>query len=69
MSNNKPFDTLYMLLTIILMLFILIAVNLLLLKFSCNKTTNANKNNKKPIILKTLNNTELNQIPLAPTGS
>ncbi len=58
-----------MLLTITLILSTLVIVNLLLLKFSCNKTIKINKIDKKPIVLKTqFYNKEDKQI-LAPTGS
>ena len=58
-----------MLTTITLSLFALVIVNLLLLKYSCNKIIKPSKANKKPVTLKPeltiLDTTEV----LAPTGS
>lgn len=58
-----------MLATITLTLAILVIVNFLLLKFSCNKTLKINKINKKPIVLKTQINTQETKQILALTGS
>lgn len=58
-----------MLATITLTLTILVIVNFLLLKFSCNKTLKINKINKKPIVLKTQINTQETKQILALTGS
>lgn len=48
---------------------ILGAVNLLLLKFSCNKTVNKSQTTKKPAIIKPHFTSELDSETLAPTGS
>lgn len=58
-----------MLLTITLILTGLVIVNLLLLKFSCNKTKRTSKIDKKPIILRTRIVIPENSQTLAPTGS
>ncbi|MEL0456579.1 hypothetical protein WJN01_10090 [Flavobacteriaceae bacterium SZ-1-7] len=54
-----------MILTITLVLSTLIAINFLLLKFSCNKTNRKSEITKRPVILKL----EDRSIVLAPTGS
>lgn len=54
-----------MLLTITLIISALVAINFLLLKFSCNKTSKPKTARKKPIVF-TLNQ---GQKRLAPTGS
>jgi len=53
-----------MFLTITLTLALLVTVNFLLLKFSCNKTEKKRKT-RQPVVLKLDNNSE----KLAPTGS
>ncbi len=60
-----------MLLTITLILSSLVTLNLLLLKFSCNKTTKHLKSGKKPVVLKPqIHQLEKEKEPqLAPTGS
>ncbi|WP_396601222.1 hypothetical protein [Algibacter sp. R77976] len=58
-----------MLLTITLIISCLVIINLILLKFSCNKTIKSKKIDKKPIVLRTqVVNSSTAQI-LAPTGS
>ncbi len=54
-----------MLINITFTIGILVAVNFLLLKLSCNKTPKKGKTNKAAIILRPDTETE----PLAPTGS
>ncbi len=58
-----------MIYTITISLLVLIAINFLLLRFSCNKTNKKAKVNNKPIIL----STKVTSLPvsekLAPTGS
>ncbi len=58
-----------MLFTISLSVFILVIVNLLLLKFSCNKTSKTNKQEKKPVKLTPKITIEQDSERLAPTGS
>ncbi len=58
-----------MLLTITISIFALVIFNLLLLKFSCNKTTRKNTVDKKPVILKPHFTIESASHNLAPTGS
>ncbi|MDG2178746.1 MAG: hypothetical protein P8K68_08175 [Algibacter sp.] len=58
-----------MLLTITLILFSLVTFNLLLLKFSCNKTVRKTKINKKPVVLRTRITMAQTSEKLAPTGS
>ena len=58
-----------MLLKITIVLLSLVLVNLLLLKFSCNKTKKVSKNTDKPVILKPQTTIELASQELAPTGS
>ncbi|WP_339893637.1 hypothetical protein [uncultured Algibacter sp.] len=58
-----------MLLTITLILSGLVTINLLLLKFSCNKTARVTKIDKKPVVLRTRNITPSTSQILAPTGS
>lgn len=62
-----------MVITIILVLSSLVALNFLLLIFSCNKTSKVVKN-KKPLVIKqnkptTVVSTQLQTGQLAPTGS
>ena len=58
-----------MLLTITISLFVLVAINLLLLKFSCNKTLKPTEVNKKPVVLRPQIQIESVELTLAPTGS
>lgn len=58
-----------MLLTLTFSLAILVAINLLLLKFSCNKTNKVNKVDKKPVVLKPQITLDQEPQRLAPTGS
>ena len=58
-----------MLLTITISISALVIINLLLLKYSCNKTEKTTKINKKPVILRSLTSTESGAEILAPTGS
>lgn len=58
-----------MLLTITLILSGLVTINLLLLKFSCNKTDRASKIDKKPVVLRTRIAMPSTSQTLAPTGS
>ncbi len=58
-----------MLLTITLILSGLVIINLVLLKFSCNKTIKSTKIDRKPIILKTRIIIPSTAQVLAPTGS
>ena len=58
-----------MLLTITISLSILVAVNLLLLKFSVNKTVKPNKVDRKPVVLRPQLTIENETGRLAPTGS
>lgn len=48
---------------------ILVAINFILLKFSCNKTNTKNSTNKKPIVLSTKVTSLSDSRELAPTGS
>lgn len=58
-----------MLLTITIIISCLIVLNLILLKFSCNKTVKTDKIDRKPIVLKSNRVlVEMNE-NLAPTGS
>jgi hypothetical protein len=58
-----------MLLTITIIVSCLILLNLILLKFSCNKTVKTEKIDRKPIVLKSNRVlVEMNE-NLAPTGS
>lgn len=58
-----------MLLTTTIIIFCLILINFLLLKFSCNKTIKQSKIDKKPIVLKSHKVLiDINE-NLAPTGS
>lgn len=58
-----------MLLTITFFISFLVLVNLLLLKFSCNKTVKKTKTEKRPVILKPNFTIEQESETLAPTGS
>jgi len=58
-----------MLLTITLTFTGLIITNLLLLKFSCNKTIKSQKADKKPVVLRTRITVAQTTQPLAATGS
>lgn len=58
-----------MILTITLIIFGLVLLNLALLKFSCNKTKRSTNIDKKPIILRTRIVIQSEQQVLAPTGS
>lgn len=59
-----------MLLTITLILFGLVSLNLILLKVSCNKTEKTLKQDKKPVLLKSRLNSSIDfDEELAPTGS
>lgn len=58
-----------MLLTITLILSSLVIINLFLLKYSCNKTVNPKKIDKKPIALRTRIVISSTEQRLAPTGS
>lgn len=58
-----------MLLTITLILSGLVTINLLLLKFSCNKTVKSSKIDKKPVVLRTRITMPNTSQTLAPTGS
>lgn len=58
-----------MLLTITLILSGLVTINLLLLKFSCNKTVKSSKIDKKPVVLRTRITIPNTSQTLAPTGS
>jgi hypothetical protein len=58
-----------MLLTITLILSGLVIINLLLLKFSCNKTVKTIKIDKKPVVLRTRITIPTASQTLAPTGS
>ncbi|WP_396601221.1 hypothetical protein [Algibacter sp. R77976] len=58
-----------MLLTITLIIFSLVVINLFLLKFSCNKTIKTQKVDKKPIVLRTRIVISSAEQTLAPTGS
>ena len=58
-----------MLLTITLILSSLVIINLILLKFSCNKTIKSVKIDKKPVVLRTRLTISPTEQTLAPTGS
>jgi hypothetical protein len=58
-----------MLLTITLIISSLVIINLLLLKFSCNKTEKISKVNKKPVVLRPGIVLSRSTQVLAPTGS
>ena len=58
-----------MLLTITLILSGLVITNLLLLKFSCNKTVKSPKNDRKPVVLRTRITIAPTEHVLAATGS
>ena len=58
-----------MLLTITISLAVLVLVNLLLLKFSSNKSDKTAKLNKKPVVLTPRITIEQESERLAPTGS
>lgn len=58
-----------MLLTITLIISSLVIINLLLLKFSCNKTVKPTKIDRKPVILRTRITIASTSQTLAPTGS
>lgn len=58
-----------MLFTITISLTVLVIINLLLLKFSCNKTTKRNKVDKKPVVFTPQITILQNDERLAPTGS
>jgi len=58
-----------MLFNITLILSLLVAINFLLLLFSCNSTSKKSKVNKMPVVLKPQVTIELETEILAPTGS
>ncbi|MFB9104810.1 hypothetical protein ACFFU1_07860 [Algibacter miyuki] len=58
-----------MILTITLTFSLLVVFNLLLLKFSCNKTVKHKKVIKKPVILSSYAEVNMTSEHLAPTGS
>lgn len=58
-----------MLLTIIISIFTLVIINLLLLKFSCNKVSKKATSDKKPVVLKQQITIQSVSQKLAPTGS
>ncbi len=59
-----------MLLTITLCILCLVAINFLLLIFSCSKTTRVKKpSSKQPVVIKPNLTKVLSEEPLAPTGS
>lgn len=58
-----------MLFKITLIISILVAINFLLLLFSCNSTSKKSKANKIPVVLKPQITIELETETLAPTGS
>lgn len=58
-----------MLVTAITIISGLVAVNFLLLHFSCNKTKKSSTRDKKPIVLSTKDYESGVAKPLAPTGS
>jgi hypothetical protein len=58
-----------MLLTITLILTGLVIINLLLLKFSCNKTAKPTKTDKKPVVLRSRTEVPSTSRTLALTGS
>jgi hypothetical protein len=58
-----------MLLTITVSIFALVIINLLLLKFSCNKTSQKTMKIKEPVKLEPKVTIEQDSEKLAPTGS
>ncbi len=58
-----------MLFTITISLSVLVVINLLLLKFSCNKITKQRQEIKKTVVLNTSLTIEQDSERLAPTGS
>ena len=58
-----------MLMTITFALVFLVAINFLLLIFSCNKTTKRAQEDRKPTLVKTQLTNEQHASQLAPTGS
>lgn len=58
-----------MLLKVTIIIFALIALNFLLLKFSVNKTVKISKLSKKPVVLNPETTIKFEDEPLAPTGS
>ncbi len=58
-----------MLLKITLIILVLVAINFLLLVFSCNSTSKKSIKNNKPVVLKSNTTIELETEVLAPTGS
>ena len=58
-----------MFLTITLIISLLVTINFLLLKFSCNKSKKLTKVNKKPVVLRTRIVIPSESERLAPTGS
>ncbi len=58
-----------MILTTTIVLLCLVAINFLLLIFSCNKTNKVNKSDSKPIVLKSQKISLDYDEELAPTGS
>ena len=57
-----------MILKITLAIVVLLSINFVLLKFSCNKISRKNGTNKKPVILNPRMRTEESE-ELAPTGT
>jgi hypothetical protein len=58
-----------MILTITLTISSLLILNLILLKFSCNKIVKTKNNNKQPVVLSSYLDLNTNEERLAPTGS
>jgi hypothetical protein len=58
-----------MLVNITILIVSLVVLNLLLLKFSCNKTVKQQKPSTTPLVLKPQPTIQLATEPLAPTGS
>lgn len=58
-----------MIYTITISISVLIAINFLLLKFSCNKTNRKQKENKRPVVLSERITIVSESQELAPTGS
>lgn len=58
-----------MLMNITIIVFSLVAINFLLLKFSVNKIVKPNHSDKKPLVLHPEITTEFEKDQLAPTGS
>ncbi len=64
-----------MILTTVLILSFLVALNFVLLIFSCNKTSKTSENRKPRVVIKTnkkrpvITSNQLQTRPLAPTGS